>query len=250
MYYIVSFSGGKDSTALLLRLLEEKKQIDNIVFFDTGWEWPAVYTHVKKVESYIKRPITILKPEKSFEWWMYEKPCAIGKGKGFPRFNLRWCTGLKQDTIRQYLKNKKPYVNYIGFCKGEEYRMKRYLIDETKKFPLIDWKMTEKDCLDYCKEKGFNFANLYQYMNSTSCWCCPLQPLTALRNLYKNFPEMWQRLLEMQNKTKTPFKVDHIKDKNGKNYCPGIYVQDLDKRFKEEIKKGIFDKKLEKKNGK
>ena len=59
---------------------------------------------------------------------------------------------------------------------------------------------------------------------------------------------MWQRLLEMQNKTKTPFKIDHIKDKNGKNYCPGIYVQDLDKRFKDEIKKGIFDKKMEIKN--
>ena len=33
---IVSFSGGKDSTAMLLRLLEENYQVDDIVFFDTG----------------------------------------------------------------------------------------------------------------------------------------------------------------------------------------------------------------------
>ena len=32
MNYIVSFSGGKDSTAVLLRLLEEKKPVDEIVF--------------------------------------------------------------------------------------------------------------------------------------------------------------------------------------------------------------------------
>jgi 3'-phosphoadenosine 5'-phosphosulfate sulfotransferase (PAPS reductase)/FAD synthetase len=58
MYYIVSFSGGKDSTAVLLRLLEEKKQVDEILFFDTGWEWSEVYTHVKKVEEYIPSPQT------------------------------------------------------------------------------------------------------------------------------------------------------------------------------------------------
>jgi len=116
-----------------------------------------------------------------------------------------------------YLKDKKPYINYIGFAKGEENRMKRYVKDNTKRFPLIEWGMTEKDCLDYCKVRGFDFENLYQYMNSTSCWCCPLQPLTALRNLYKNFPDMWKELLKMQSKTKTPFKIDHKKDKNGNN---------------------------------
>ena len=86
-------------------------------------------------------------------------------------------------------------------------------------------------------------------MNSTSCWCCPLQPLSALRNLYKYFPDLWNQLLEMQKKSRTPFKIGHIKGK-GKNRFPPIYVQDLDKRFKEEIKKGIFDKKLEIKNAK
>ena len=143
MYYIVSFSGGKDSTALLLRLLEEKKQVDDIVFFDTGWEWSAVYAHIKKVESYIKRPITILKPEKSFEYYMYEKPTKKGKGMGFPRFNIRWCTGLKKITIETYLKNKKPYISYLGFCKGEEYRVKRYTKETNLSFPLVEWGMTE-----------------------------------------------------------------------------------------------------------
>ncbi len=35
MKYIVSFSGGKDSTAMLLRMLEENVQVDEILFCDT-----------------------------------------------------------------------------------------------------------------------------------------------------------------------------------------------------------------------
>ena len=34
-YYIVSFSGGKDSTAMLLHLLELGEPIDEILFCDT-----------------------------------------------------------------------------------------------------------------------------------------------------------------------------------------------------------------------
>ena len=33
---MVSFSGGKDSTAMLLRMLEEGMQVDIILFCDTG----------------------------------------------------------------------------------------------------------------------------------------------------------------------------------------------------------------------
>ena len=38
--YVVSLSGGKDSTAMLLRLIEEGKPIDYIIFCDAGLEFP------------------------------------------------------------------------------------------------------------------------------------------------------------------------------------------------------------------
>ena len=37
--HIVSFSGGKDSTAMLLRLLESGMPVDMILFNDTGLEF-------------------------------------------------------------------------------------------------------------------------------------------------------------------------------------------------------------------
>ena len=41
--HVASFSGGKDSTAMVLRLIEEDWPLDEIVFFDTGWEFPQMY---------------------------------------------------------------------------------------------------------------------------------------------------------------------------------------------------------------
>lgn len=49
---IVSFSGGKDSTAMLISLLEDKVKIDDIVWFDCGeYEFPQMRGHIAKVEK-------------------------------------------------------------------------------------------------------------------------------------------------------------------------------------------------------
>ena len=43
MYYIASCSFGKDSLAMVLRLIEENKPLDEVVFYDTGMEFQAIY---------------------------------------------------------------------------------------------------------------------------------------------------------------------------------------------------------------
>ena len=73
-YHIVSFSGGKDSTAMLLRMIEEKMPIDEVIFCDSGMEFPSVYDHIEKIKQVLAANhiiFTVLKPEHSFEWYMY-----------------------------------------------------------------------------------------------------------------------------------------------------------------------------------
>jgi hypothetical protein len=68
--HIVSFSGGKDSTAMLLKMIENNMPIDDIIFLDTTVEFPEMYEHINKVEKYIDRTITKLQAEKDFEYML------------------------------------------------------------------------------------------------------------------------------------------------------------------------------------
>ena len=101
MKHIVSFSGGKDSTAMLLRMLEENMPIDKILFCDTGKDFPDMLEHIRKVQNYIVhnygKEIITLVPSKSFDYYMFEHEKTRGKNKGKKGYGwatifCRWCT--------------------------------------------------------------------------------------------------------------------------------------------------------------
>ena len=72
--HVVSLSGGKDSTAMLLMMLERRMPIDIILFCDTGLEFPAMYEHIKKLEHHIKMPITVIKAPHTYEYYFLQAP--------------------------------------------------------------------------------------------------------------------------------------------------------------------------------
>lgn len=209
--HVVSFSGGKDSTAMLLRMVEEGYPIDIILYCDTGLEFPEMEEHIRKVEEYIGRPITRLKAEKDYMYYATEhiktvrsnkvegfKPGDKRKGYGYPSVFSRWCTRiLKVDVIAKYLRDlKKDYevIQYIGIAYDEPKRLKE---DPNIIYPLVLWKMIESHCLEYCYARGFDWGGLYEIWDRVSCWCCPLQGLADLRKLKDNRPEQWLKLKEM-----------------------------------------------------
>ena len=203
MKHIISFSGGKDSTALLLKMLEKGMMIDEIVFCDTGVEFPQMYKHIDKVGRLIKRPITKLKSPYTFEYLMFEYVKKKGKKKGsrgysWPDFRVRWCTDyfkrrLWQNHIRKYKGH--TVIEYHGITLDEAHRTNRNKDGRNIKYPLVDWGMTGKDCLDFCYKAGFDWDGLYKKLNRVSCYLCPLQRLSELKVIYKDFPELWQRIL-------------------------------------------------------
>ncbi len=42
---------------MLLQMLERGENITDIVFFDTGWEFPQMHAHLDRLEIY--RPLTV-----------------------------------------------------------------------------------------------------------------------------------------------------------------------------------------------
>jgi len=236
--HIVSFSGGKDSTAMLLMMAEKGMPIDEIVFCDTGMEFPAMYKHIAKVEAYIKRPITVIKPRKSFEYylWQHQKVKGKHKGKrgyGWTGHKFRWCTkALKVGPIKIHLAGKKHFM-YLGIAYDEYTRLQRKQNQqEHYRFPLVDFKVAEAEALRYCYKKGFDWSGLYEKFRRVSCWCCPLQRIGELKTLYCDFPELWKELKRLDKLSYRQFK-SHVS------------VEELDKRFRGEAKleaeNGLFE---------
>lgn len=50
-FHAVSLSGGKDSTAMLLLMIERGMPIDMVLYADTGMEFPEMYNHIAKLDD-------------------------------------------------------------------------------------------------------------------------------------------------------------------------------------------------------
>lgn len=112
-------------------------------------------------------------------------------------------------------------VEYVGLAFDEKERVikKRR---SNKVFPLVEWQMSEKDCLEYCYKKGYtwneNGVELYEVLDRVSCWCCANKNLKELKNYYQFLPEYWKGLKDLQDRIDRPFKSNKT-------------IYDLEKQF-------------------
>jgi len=54
-YHAVNLSGGKDSSALLLLMIERGMPIDVVLWADTGMDFPEILAHIAKLDDYLYR---------------------------------------------------------------------------------------------------------------------------------------------------------------------------------------------------
>ncbi len=73
----------------------------------------------------------------------------------------------------------------------------------------MEWGITEKEALEYCYSRGFDWGGLYEKFARLSCWCCPLSRIGELRIIYREFPELWKELKEMDKKSFRQFRADY-----------------------------------------
>ena len=223
-YIVVNLSGGKDSTAMTLHLIELGIHIDEVICADTYKEFPAMYRHLEKMKKVIEDlgiKFTILKSKQSFDYLMFEHmPKRKNKElEGLPGYSWagsrsRWCTSkLKVDLINRHLSDLQKQFNVIqmvGIAADEQYRLERPSNQKVnQRHPLVEWGWTEKQALQYCYAKGYDWEGLYEIFDRVSCWCCPLQSLDELRNLRRYFPELWEELKSMELKTWRNFRAHY-----------------------------------------
>lgn len=165
MKKILSISGGKDSTFLLLELIRIGQPPDECVFFDTGWEFPQMYRHIERLKALCEQhgiPFTTLHPDQSFDFLMFEK--KVKEKSGGEHFGYSWCgacgvrwgTTEKTKVIDRYTANA---VVLIGIAADEPDRLDKERAPN-KVFPLADWGVTEAQCLAGCYAAGYDWEGL------------------------------------------------------------------------------------------
>ena len=209
---VVSFSGGKDSTAMLLMMIGKGYRIDKILFVDTTKEFPAMYKHIDKVREII-HPLSIDVLKIDFDYWFSEHIKTKGKNKGERGYGwasngTRWCTSLKRNAANKYLKGLN-YRLFQGIAADETARLSRNKDGRNLVYPLAEWGVTEKQALEYCYSKGLGWDGLYEQFDRVSCWCCPLKRQIEYHNLRKYHPELWAELKVMDAKTNRLFKTSY-----------------------------------------
>lgn len=243
MRHIAMCSNGKDSLAMVLLLLEKELPLDEVVFYDTGMEFKAIYNNWQKLSKVLNNKnikTTTLKPpipfeEKAFNIVVNERGGGTHHGYSWCGGRCRWGTTDKLRIMDKYCESE-PTIVYVGIAADETKRIAKER-KPYKKLPLVDWNMTEKDCLNYCRKNGWSWqedgVDLYDVLDRVSCWCCRNKNKKELRNIYKYLPKYWNKLKDFQTKTSIPMKKFY---KNKVQYGSVFELEDAFKREEKENK--------------
>ena len=240
-YYIASCSCGKDSYTMTDILIGGGYKLDEIVFYDTGMEFDAIYRCWEKLREKAQSlgiKCTTLHPKCKFLYKMFDLPVNVGKENEHNGYSwcggvCRWGTTEKLKSLDKYCESKNAYC-YVGIAADETQRLKKER-KPYKIFPLSEMGMTEADCLNYCRENGIDWLepcvgtetgeiDLYDILDRVSCYCCANKNLWELYNIWRFLPQYWNKLRGLQAKTDRPFKKDlsifDLEEKFKKGYIP------------------------------
>lgn len=218
--YIASCSFGKDSLAMLIKVKELGMPLDEVLYCDIRFdnepcsgEMPLMKEFIPKAERILKDKFGIevkhLTYKRTFKEQFYtvkRKGKHIGDNYGFPYVIGSWCNSrLKIEPIRNYLKEiDDDIIQYVGIAYDEPKRYER-LNHDTHIAPLYDLKITEEEAMKICRENDL-LSPIYETSFRGGCWFCPKQSIKQLKNLYKNYPDLWNILKQMEKDSHNTFR--------------------------------------------
>lgn len=187
--HIVALSGGKDSTAMALRLAEVEPRDYIYVCTPTGDELPEMIDHWLRLGDLLKSKILPVTCGSSLQG-------LIKKQTMLPNHVARWCTRmLKIEPYYRWLDQMKPCASYVGLRADEEGRAGMVFKEDTNiqmRFPLRDWGWGEADVWSYLEQKGVKIPA------RTDCARCYHQTLGEWWRLWKIHPEIYKNSEEQE----------------------------------------------------
>ncbi len=209
--HVASLSGGKDSTAMALYLMEQGIEF-NPLFYDTGWEHPAVYEYIENdLPRILGKPVRAVEgkvpdlPEE-IEPIALEFESRLGRRSAMVRLCLykgmfpgrlqRWCTQyLKIEGLKKALKEYDAPVNCVGVRAGESAARSKLPERELSTSldcmvwrPILSW--TKADVIAIHNRHGIAPNRLYlQGAERVGCWPCIFSRKSEVRFIAETDPE-------------------------------------------------------------
>lgn len=141
MKYYASVSFGKDSLAMLFMLIDKGYQLDEVVFYDTGMEFQAIYNTRDAVLPILKKlgiKYTELHPEQPFLWTMFERPVKKRGTNIIHKKGYSWCGGTcrwgTSEKLRALKAHTKDGIDYVGIAADETHRFEKVKLDHCIKY--------------------------------------------------------------------------------------------------------------------
>ncbi|HSQ93765.1 MAG TPA: aminotransferase class V-fold PLP-dependent enzyme [Methanoregula sp.] len=187
----VSFSGGKDSTAVLH--IARKAGVTKAFFIDTGIEFPETIAFVRS------QGVEVI--QKAFDFWQ------AAEKAGPPGKDNRWCCKLlKLHPLKLYLADTGPCITVQGNRWYESWN--RAGLDETSQnpanplqlniSPIRNWRALE--VFLYLWWQGLRVNPLYDKgLERIGCYLCPAMlesEYEELKTIQPAFAERWTAFLE------------------------------------------------------
>jgi phosphoadenosine phosphosulfate reductase len=187
----ISYSGGKDSLATLLVVMNTYQKLP-ILFIDTRMEFPSTYENVLEVtKQYDLECITV---DSDGEFWReFEK-------LGPPAVDCRWCCKTaKLEPLRKFIESTwGECVSFVGQRKYESFsRMKNprvwrnsFVRNQICFAPIHTW--TAMHVWLYIFREKAPYNRMYAHgVDRMGCYMCPASDLGVLKQIQKQVPDLW-----------------------------------------------------------
>ena len=259
---IFNLSFGKDSMATLLLALEQGIKIDRVMYCEIRFddkisgEHPIMAEWIPQAEKTLREKFGVVVDHAysgvTYCEQFYRKKTKgkyIGSKYGFPHILGAWCNSrLKVKAIQKYGAQFKgqEITHFVGIAADEPERWARMQAKETGRVKyrslLVEQHLTEQDAVAICKQ--YNLLSPIYGVDGIfrgGCWFCPKQHKTALYHIWKNYPDLYGKLLAMEPDSYNTFMIDTSLAEITAKFESG-YVPKRKKTIAKYKQTSIFDK--------
>lgn len=216
MNHIVALSGGKDSTAMALRLAEIEPRDYTYICNPTGHELDEMNAHWSKLETLLGKPLLRV-TNRDLDFW-------IDEFNALPNWRQRWCTRLlKIEPTIAYMKAHQPGILYVGIRADEDEELREGIYSElvVSDFPLRRWGWGIAEVRSYNRHRGIRVPE------RTDCYDCYGQKIAEWKRLLRKHPDLFERASQRED------AIGHTFRSPGRDTWPAKLAD-----FREELERG------------